>query len=103
MADVDVPRTWNLALQAAFWSFSGPAAVLKGRVRPKLLGSGIEWLDPEAREYWGRIVGDPDFVYPSVPEYPLGTGPGDSRFCGRCGAPVASDDAFCRACGSRLR
>lgn len=101
-ADVDVPKTWSLALQGAFWSFTGPAAPLRGRVRPKLLGSGVEWLDPEARDYWARIVGDED-VYPSVPEYPLGAGPGDDQFCGRCGAPATSNDVFCRACGSRLR
>lgn len=51
MADVDVPKTWSLAMQGAFWSGSGPAAAIVGRWRAKLLGSGIEWLDPEARDY----------------------------------------------------
>ncbi|MEO5608296.1 MAG: zinc ribbon domain-containing protein [Ornithinibacter sp.] len=101
-ADVDVPRTWSLALQGAFWSSTGPAAALKGRWRMPIFGNSIEWLDPQARDYWGRIVGDPE-VYPSVPEYPPG-GPadGDERHCGRCGAQATSDDVFCRACGSRL-
>lgn len=102
MADVDIPRTWSLSLQGAFWSGTGPAAAIVGRWRAKLFGTGIEWLDPEARQYWGGIVGDPDFVYPSIPDYPPGTGPGDSLFCGQCGTEVASGDVFCRACGSRL-
>lgn len=117
MADVDVPRTWSLVLQGAFWSGTGPAAAIRYRWRAKLFGTGIEWLDAEARVYWGRIVGDPEFsidyplatspgddpvIYPPSPDYPLTTGPGDDRFCGRCGAQAASSDVFCRSCGSRL-
>lgn len=100
--DVDTPKSWPLSLQGAFWSGTGPAAAIAGRWRAKLLGSGVEWLDPEARDYWGRLVQDPE-VYPSVPEYPPSTGPGDDQFCGRCGSPASQADVFCRACGSRLR
>lgn len=101
-ADVDVPRTWSLALQGAFWSGTGPATPIRGRWRAAIFGTGIEWLDPQAREYWAGVVGDPD-TYPSSPDYPVGaTADGDDRFCGRCGAAAADQDVFCRACGSRL-
>ena len=102
-ADVDIPRTWSLPLQGAFWSGTGPGAAISGRWRAKLLGSGIEWLDPEARDYWGRLVGDPE-IYPATPEYPVAApAGGDDKFCGRCGFAASSDDVFCRACGSRLQ
>lgn len=101
--DVDVPRTWSLPLQGAFWTGTGPATSLKGRWRSPIFGTKIEWLDPQARDYWGRVVGDPD-IYPAMPDYPAeGTGSGDSKHCGRCGAEATAQDIFCRACGSRLQ
>ena len=79
-ADVDVPRTWQPALQFHFYRLTGPASPIpRGAFQVPTFGRRIKWIDPGAREYWGGIVGDPRFApqgppvvvdrYP-VPELP---------------------------------
>jgi hypothetical protein len=123
MSDVDVPRTWSLQHQGYFWSGTGPAAVIKGQYTIPIFGAEIKWKDGQAREYWGGIVGDPEFTYPD-PGFPERTGPGDEheyppplsgdnypsptsisdeprRFCPHCGAPNMGS-WFCPQCGNRV-
>lgn len=122
MPDVDIPRTWTLKHQTWFWSATGPAAAIAGQYRIPVFGGEIQWNNAQARKYWGGVVGDPEFDYPSdtrqlptsygdtqtypppiLDGRPTGTPRGDHspRFCGHCGAPN-DGTPYCPICGSRV-
>lgn len=66
LPDVDRPTTWSAKLQIEFATGSGRARSIRGRYKALRIGRTVEWKDAGARDYWGRVIGDPN-VYPVVP------------------------------------
>ena len=98
--DEGLPRTWSLALQAAFWSGSGPGAEVAGAWTAAPFGPSISWLNPQAREFWARVICGTREVPRRPPE--VWKSGGERAHCQRCGTLVGGDDLFCKSCGGRF-
>lgn len=66
--DVEFARTWTARLQWAFFWKTGPASFIRpDDVSLLQLGQRIKWLNEDTKRRWGKIVGDPRYLYDNAP------------------------------------